>query len=115
MPVPAGSTPPPTACLSAAPSRNCRPCSPPGGTAAATELGVQRIHDHDVALANRFRAGLGLEPSDTAIVAVDAPGERLAAAGIRAAVRAAKVRASFHVYNTADDVDRVLEALGSTP
>ncbi|NUR85254.1 MAG: aminotransferase class V-fold PLP-dependent enzyme, partial [Nonomuraea sp.] len=52
------------------------------------ELGVERIHEHDVALANRFRTGLGLEPSNTAIVSVDAPGERLAAAGIRAAVRA---------------------------
>ncbi|MBF8191794.1 aminotransferase class V-fold PLP-dependent enzyme [Nonomuraea sp. K274] len=75
------------------------------------ELGVQRVHDHDVALANRFRAGLGLEPSDTAIVAVDAPGERLAAAGIRTAVRAGRVRASFHVYNTVEDVDRAVAAL----
>ncbi|TDD13548.1 aminotransferase class V-fold PLP-dependent enzyme [Nonomuraea diastatica] len=75
------------------------------------ELGVQRVHDHDVALANRFRAGLGLEPSDTAIVSVDAPGEQLEEAGIRAAVRAGKVRASFHVYTTADDVDRALDAL----
>ncbi|GAA3221866.1 aminotransferase class V-fold PLP-dependent enzyme [Nonomuraea helvata] len=75
------------------------------------ELGVERVRDHNVGLANRFRAGLGLEPSDTAIVSVDAPGERLAAAGIRAAVRAGKVRASFHIYNTADDVDRALDAL----
>ncbi|MFB4278147.1 aminotransferase class V-fold PLP-dependent enzyme [Nonomuraea sp. MTCD27] len=75
------------------------------------ELGVARIREHDVALANRFRTGLGLEPSDTAIVSVDAPGERLAAAGIRAAVRAGKVRASFHVYTTEDDVDRALDAL----
>ncbi|WP_052423146.1 aminotransferase class V-fold PLP-dependent enzyme [Nonomuraea candida] len=75
------------------------------------EIGVERVRDHDVALANRFRAGLGLEPSDSAIVAVDAPGERLAAAGIRAAVRAGRVRAAFHVYTTEDDVDRALDAL----
>lgn len=75
------------------------------------ELGVERIHDHNVALANRFRTGLGLEPAGTAIVSVDAPGERLAEAGIRAAVRAGKVRASFHVYNTTTDVDRALNAL----
>ncbi|PZG22758.1 aminotransferase class V-fold PLP-dependent enzyme [Nonomuraea aridisoli] len=75
------------------------------------EIGVERIHEHDVALANRFRTGLGLEPSDTAIVSVDAPGERLEAAGIRAAVRAGKVRAGFHVYTTTDDVDRALDAL----
>ncbi|WP_219518045.1 aminotransferase class V-fold PLP-dependent enzyme [Nonomuraea ceibae] len=77
------------------------------------EIGVERVRDHDVALANRFRAGLGLEPSDSAIVSVDAPGERLEAAGIRAAVRAGKVRASFHAYTTTADVDRALEALGA--
>ncbi|UBU18137.1 aminotransferase class V-fold PLP-dependent enzyme [Nonomuraea gerenzanensis] len=75
------------------------------------ELGVERVRDHDVALANRFLTGLGLPPSDSAIVSVDAPGERLAAAGIRAAVRAGKVRASFHLYTTRDDVDRALDAL----
>ncbi|MFC4118174.1 aminotransferase class V-fold PLP-dependent enzyme [Nonomuraea zeae] len=76
-----------------------------------SEIGVEQIRDHDVGLANRFRAGLGLEPADSAIVSVDAPGERLAAAGIRAAVRAGRVRASFHVYTTAADVDRALDAL----
>ncbi|MEV0388442.1 aminotransferase class V-fold PLP-dependent enzyme [Nonomuraea sp. NPDC050643] len=75
------------------------------------EIGVERIHEHNVALANRFRTGLGLQPSDTAIVSVDAPGERLEAAGVRAAVRAGRVRASFHLYTTSDDVDRALDAL----
>ena len=32
------------------------------------EIGVEAIHEHDLRLANRFRAGLGLEPSDSAIV-----------------------------------------------
>ncbi|MEO3867354.1 aminotransferase class V-fold PLP-dependent enzyme [Nonomuraea sp. B12E4] len=75
------------------------------------EIGIEPIREHDVALANRFRAGLGLEPGDSAIVSVDAPGERLAAAGIRAAVRAGRVRASFHLYTTTADVDRALDAL----
>ncbi|MEV4805454.1 aminotransferase class V-fold PLP-dependent enzyme [Nonomuraea sp. NPDC049421] len=78
------------------------------------EIGVERIRDHDVALANRFRAGLGLEPSDSAIVSVDAPGGRLEAAGLRAAVREGKVRASFHLYTTEEDVDRAVAAL-TTP
>jgi selenocysteine lyase/cysteine desulfurase len=66
-----------------------------------------------VALANRFRAGLGLEPSNSAIVRVEAEGaaDRLEAAGIRAAVRAGSLRASFHVYNTEADVDAALGAL----
>ena len=64
-------------------------------------------------LANRFRAGLGLAPGDSAIVSADIPGaeERLLAAGIRAAVRGGSLRASFHLYNTAEDVDAALEAL----
>jgi selenocysteine lyase/cysteine desulfurase len=77
------------------------------------ELGVAAIGSHNVALANRFLEGLGQPPGRSAIVTVDAPGaqERLKAAGIRAAVRAGRVRASFHVYSTEDDVDRALDAL----
>jgi selenocysteine lyase/cysteine desulfurase len=77
------------------------------------ELGVAAIGSHNVTLANRFLDGLGQPPGRSAIVTVDAPGaeERLKAAGIRAAVRAGRVRASFHVYSTEDDVDRALDAL----
>jgi selenocysteine lyase/cysteine desulfurase len=77
------------------------------------ELGVEQIHEHNVGLANRFRAGLGLPPGDSAIVSTDVPGadERLAAAGIRAAVRDGRLRVSFHAYTTTADVDRALEAL----
>src|SRR6478736_6516843 len=32
------------------------------------EIGISEIHGHDLGLANRFRAGLGLEPGDSAIV-----------------------------------------------
>src|SRR6202012_1315456 len=45
------------------------------GTAPALELieeiGVAAIHDHGVALANRFRAGLGLEAGNSAIVSAE--------------------------------------------
>lgn len=88
------------------------------GTQPALELvgriGVARIHAHDVALANRFRAGLGLPPGDSAIVSARVPDaeRRLARAGIRAAVRAGSLRASFHLYNTEADVDAALDALG---
>jgi selenocysteine lyase/cysteine desulfurase len=77
------------------------------------EIGVETIHEHDLALANRFRAGLGLEPSDSAIVSADVPDatEQLARAGIMAAARAGRLRASFHLYNTEADVDAALEAL----
>jgi len=87
------------------------------GTTPALELveriGVARIHDHNVALANRFLAGLGQPSGDSAIVAVDVPDaeQKLRRAGVRAAVRAGRVRASFHVYTTESDVDMALDAL----
>lgn len=89
-----------------------------GGAAALellADLGSAAIGAHDVALANRFRAGLGLAPSDSAIVAVEHPeaAERFAAAGIRAAGRDGHVRAAFHLYTTTADADRALAALAT--
>ena len=87
------------------------------GTAPALEvleqIGVGAIHEHDVGLANRFRAGLGLEPSNSAIasVAIDDASERLEREGVMAAMRGGRLRTSWHVYNTAGDVDRVLDVL----
>jgi selenocysteine lyase/cysteine desulfurase len=87
------------------------------GTRPALELleriGVEAVNTHDLGLANRFRAGLDLPPADSAIVFVDAPeaASRLGRAGIMAAVRGGRLRTSWHLYNTADDVDRVLSLL----
>jgi selenocysteine lyase/cysteine desulfurase len=87
------------------------------GTAPALELveqiGVSAIHDHNLALANRFRAGIGLAPSNSAIVSAELPGaaERLQQAGIIAAIRGGRLRTAWHVYNTEDDVDHVLDVL----
>ena len=89
------------------------------GTLPAVELvgqiGVPAIHAHDVGLANRFRAGLGLEPSNSAIVVADVPGahKRLEAAGVQAAERGGRLRTSWHLYNTEEDVDAALAALGA--
>ncbi|MER7009679.1 aminotransferase class V-fold PLP-dependent enzyme [Dactylosporangium sp. NPDC000555] len=77
------------------------------------ELGVAAIGAHNVRLANRFLAGLGRPPGNSAIVVVDVPQaeQRLSRAGIRAAVRAGRLRASFHAYTTDADVDLALNAL----
>ena len=78
------------------------------------EIGIDRIHAHDVELANAFRDGVGLPPSDSAIVSVDAPsdvGARLADARIAAAVRAGRLRLSFHLYNSPADVEAAVRAL----
>jgi selenocysteine lyase/cysteine desulfurase len=88
------------------------------GTAAGLEfveqVGVEAIGKHDVALANRLRAGLGMPVGESAIVSApldDGAQARLAAAGVRTAVRAGQVRFACHLYTTDADVDRALNAI----
>lgn len=72
------------------------------------------VHAHCAGLAEGLRAGLGLPPGEgSAIVPVDRPGafERLTAAGLTVSARAGAARLAFHLYNTGDDVERVLAAL----
>ncbi|MDG9728488.1 MULTISPECIES: aminotransferase class V-fold PLP-dependent enzyme [unclassified Streptomyces] len=84
------------------------------------ELGVDAVHAHDTALADRFRDGLGSlghEPvpaPGSAIVSVPGLGHRqgeLGRAGVQVSDRAGHLRAAFHLYNTAADVDRLLDVL----
>jgi selenocysteine lyase/cysteine desulfurase len=78
------------------------------------EIGVSAIHTHDLGLANAFRAGLGLPPSDSAIVVSDLDadgGARLAEAGVMAAVIGGRLRTAWHLYNTPADVARALEVV----
>jgi selenocysteine lyase/cysteine desulfurase len=78
------------------------------------EIGVPAIHAHNVGLANQFRQGLGLDASTSAIVSVEVDPDhqaRLAAADVRTAARAGRVRFSFHLYNTEADVEKALSAL----
>jgi selenocysteine lyase/cysteine desulfurase len=84
------------------------------------ELGVDAVRAHDLGLADRFRAGLaglGQEPvaaPGSAIVSVPGLGHRqpeLSRAGIEVSDRAGHLRAAFHLYNTAADVDRLLDVL----
>jgi selenocysteine lyase/cysteine desulfurase len=83
--------------------------------ALIADLGVETIHAHDLRMADRLRAGLGLPPGDSAIVSVsglpDDTAERLADAGVMAAGRGGALRLSCHLYTTQRDVDRALEAL----
>jgi selenocysteine lyase/cysteine desulfurase len=71
------------------------------------------IESHCLGLANRLRTELDLQPSDSAIVSlsIEDGADALARAGIRASVRAGAVRVGFHLYNTDDDLDRLLDAL----
>jgi selenocysteine lyase/cysteine desulfurase len=87
------------------------------GTQPALEvierIGIGAIHSHNLALAGRLRAGLGLEPGNSAIISADIPGAeaKLCRAGIRASVRAGRVRLACHVYTTDHDIDLALTAL----
>ncbi|MFS8204539.1 aminotransferase class V-fold PLP-dependent enzyme [Streptomyces sp. CWNU-52B] len=84
------------------------------------ELGVETVRAHDLGLADRFRAGLaalGQEPvpaPGSPIVSVPGLGVRqpeLSRAGIQVSDRAGNLRVAFHLYNTAADVDRMLDVL----
>jgi len=76
-------------------------------------LDATEVERHCVGLANQVCAELGLPQRDSAIVSlsIDDAADKLAAAGIRAAVRVGAVRVGFHLYNTEDDVRRLLDAL----
>jgi selenocysteine lyase/cysteine desulfurase len=71
------------------------------------------VQAHCLGLANRLRAELDLPQQDSAIVSLPIEGaaDRLQRAGIRASVRAGAIRVGFHLYNTENDLDRLLDAL----
>lgn len=84
------------------------------------ELGIDRIHAHTTALAQRLRDGLTAlghtpVPGPSAIVALPNPpttlAPRLTTAGITFAARAGNLRFAPHFYNSPSDIDRALEAM----
>lgn len=88
------------------------------------EVGPVAVGEHNRALAARLRSGLDAlghpcTPGDSAIVCLPGAGEEAAAlaerAGVRLSVRAGNLRAAVHLYNTAADVDRLLNVLEELP
>lgn len=84
------------------------------------ELGVETIRKHDLALAERFLAGLAalghaaVPAPGSPIVSVPGLGHRqaeLSRAEVEVSNRAGHLRAAFHLYNTPADVDRLLDVL----
>ncbi|WP_438854882.1 aminotransferase class V-fold PLP-dependent enzyme [Agromyces sp. M3QZ16-3] len=92
------------------------------GAGVALELAAGRdaaaVLAHDLGLANAFRARVGLEASDSAIVTwPDPDGDDLAAltaAGLVASGRAGRARVAFHVWNDGEDVELAASAVRST-
>lgn len=93
------------------------------------DLGIERVLEHDLALASRLMEGLDaagatiLTPRDmnarAGIVTARFPGQdgeavaaRLNAAGVIVSPRFGSTRFSTHHFNRAEDVDRALEVLG---
>lgn len=77
-------------------------------------LDLAAVRAHCTGLADALLDRLGLAPRGSAIVAIDLPdaGSRLAAAGVVASSRDGRARVGFHLYNTDEDVNAVVNALG---
>ena len=74
------------------------------------------MRDHCVGLSDTVLTELGLPSAQSAIISLELTADqvaRLDRAGVVSAVRAGRTRLSCHLYNTEDDVDRVLGALAT--
>jgi selenocysteine lyase/cysteine desulfurase len=70
------------------------------------------IEAHSLGLARRLRTELQLPQEDSAIVSIPtAAADKLHQAGIRASIRAGAIRVGFHLYNTDNDLDRLVDVL----
>jgi len=79
-----------------------------------TEVGTVVLQAHAVGLAERFRTAAGLPSSNSAIVSAVADehvDDLMKAAGIVGAIRAGRLRLSFHVSTSEEDADRAAEVL----
>lgn len=82
--------------------------------ALLVDVGSAALHANAVELANRFRDGVGLAPGDSAIVSLAVTEDAAAAmtaARIVGAVRAGRLRLSFHISTSESDVDHAVEVL----
>lgn len=80
------------------------------------ELPREAIRLHNVSLANEFLEKLGQDHQNSAIVTIDDQdaADRLLASGVRVSSRAGRVRLSFHLYNSEEDVQMAVAAVAGT-
>ncbi|GAA1608299.1 aminotransferase class V-fold PLP-dependent enzyme [Kribbella sancticallisti] len=81
------------------------------------DVGAEALHRHATTLADQFRAEIGLDSPERPSAIVSAAADEavpalMAAAGIVAAVRAGRLRLSFHLSTTEADVARAVDVLG---
>jgi selenocysteine lyase/cysteine desulfurase len=80
------------------------------------ELGAHALHENALSLANRFRAGLGLPAGDSAIVSLavqDSAQEAMRVGRVVGSMRAGRLRLSFHLSTSEQDVDHAVELLAA--
>ncbi|PZS29377.1 MAG: aminotransferase V [Pseudonocardiales bacterium] len=78
------------------------------------DLGSDALHAHAVSLSDRFCAGVEVAPRASAIVSLavdDDAAPALDAARIKASMRAGRLRLSFHVSTSEQDVDHAVDVL----
>jgi selenocysteine lyase/cysteine desulfurase len=79
-----------------------------------TEVGIDALHAHAVGLAHRFCRGVGLPEAHSAIVSAVADADvpaLMRSANIVGVTRAGRLRLSFHVSTSEQDVDRAIDVL----
>ena len=77
-------------------------------------MGTQSLPRHALRLANRFRAAIGLEPGDSAIVSLATDGDAadaMAAARITGSARAGRLRLSVQACTSDQDADLAADVL----
>ena len=78
------------------------------------DLGSDALHAHSVDLAARFCAGIDVAPAGSAIVSLavaDDAAQAMHAARVMGSVRAGRLRLSFHVSTSEQDVDHAIDVL----
>jgi selenocysteine lyase/cysteine desulfurase len=79
-----------------------------------TEVGIDALYAHAVGLAHRFCVGVGLPDAHSAIVSAVADADvpaLMRSANIVGVTRAGRLRLSFHVSTSEQDVDRAIDVL----
>lgn len=77
-------------------------------------VGPSALHTNALDLANRFREGLDLPPADSAIVSLavdDTTPAALSTNQIAASIRAGRLRLSFHISTSDQDVEHAIQVL----
>ncbi|MDT4910589.1 MAG: hypothetical protein QOI69_3830 [Pseudonocardiales bacterium] len=85
------------------------------GLELLADLGTAALHSHAVNLADRFCVEMGLPSRGSAIVSLavdDGAAQAMDAARIMGSVRAGRLRLSFHVSTSEQDVDHAIDVLG---